>query len=759
MKFGKQLKRGDPKYLNHCIAYDILKKAISVVVKEATQEDIREVKEAFEESTALSGASCQPADSRFVELLQHELVKVNRFTQLQLQTLFDAIREAQRPFLESDDKASSPSEEALSAVERLLDAAAEDLVSIEQFRRINFTGFRKIVKKFDKLTLAKDRKTSLSSWFIPRLFREYFIATPMDPHLAALAGGYALLRQHRRGLFQPQNISAETGDEKTSVFWLMPSARMLTLCKLVKRFELVLPHTGAGLDGERSVKAVAEQQRRLLYPTLLEDVTSIRSSAGATPGMFRKRHELGFGLSVECSMVYYDAPDFPEYAKRLQQQQACGFRSRRTLMRDEDNSCELIERDGCSSALGVHAFTSVTPLLAPDAFPFKHKAQSATESLVDHSHISEAARSTLLSVEKGVETHPTEWQKRLQDFAGEVASVAEDAALAPVVAIGSARLLLRGDTPATQGVSIALDEDVQFSHGPAGPAATAPSDTIDFPFCLLEVASRSADSAWLEELRSHAAVRSIAGFSIGAHAVAKLHPKAVPDMPPWYDHLASVETSAPPEAWGLMLEWRSALNETARNYEGLSEERYQIDNRSMRTASEDYLPPPDSSYASSLIETPHSGNHTRGASLQEERIPEGPLIEPKSYLASERTMLEWMHTILALGAVGIGLWKVSLNNVSNGASSLGYYSLLLVATAVVFTWYAVVMHLVRMKAIEEKRTTERLFNSPFGPLLFATILGIGLVAHLIGQLMPLFADVDYDIPAPVLNTSNASVPR
>merc|ERR1719362_258220 len=43
--------------------------------------------------------ACQPPDSRFHGLLQHELEKVNRFAALQFRTLLDTLREAQRPLL------------------------------------------------------------------------------------------------------------------------------------------------------------------------------------------------------------------------------------------------------------------------------------------------------------------------------------------------------------------------------------------------------------------------------------------------------------------------------------------------------------------------------------------------------------------------------------------------------------------------------------------------------------------------------------
>lgn len=204
VKFGKQIKRlAEPTHLNHFIAYDVLKKAISIVVDGAQTEtgkpeDLREVNETFGHSTTTP--SCRPPDSRFHDLLQHELSKVNRFFSLQLRTLLDKFREAQKNLLTFKAKQGRDADEALSSAEHNLEEAAEELVALEHFRRLNFTGFRKIVKKFDKQWLkVGSGKDAMSAWFMPQLLREFFVAVPFDAHIMALSLGYASLRRHRRG--------------------------------------------------------------------------------------------------------------------------------------------------------------------------------------------------------------------------------------------------------------------------------------------------------------------------------------------------------------------------------------------------------------------------------------------------------------------------------------------------------------------------------------------------------------------------------
>lgn len=773
MKFGKQIKRlADPTHLNHYVAYDVLKKAINVVVasEQSPQEvapdinaDIKAVNEAFGKPTtdALEIRTCRPPDSRFHDLLRHELAKVNRFAALQLRTLVDALREAQRPLLLSEG--SQPlSAEALSTAEKLLDAAAEDLVKLEHFRRLNFTGFRKIVKKFDKQTEAtKTGRGSLQSWFVPQLMREFFVAVTFDPLILALAWGYSLLRRHRRGVATlselPKIAMSPVLDEaaststpaplgKTTTFWLMPSTRMRALCAFVKRFELVLPPTGPSSEtvDEAAASSHMDQRQKQILSMTPEGLSGLPK------------------LSTEVSMVYYDNSAFEMYAEILQQEEGVGptgFRSRRTTVDgcSAEAGVELVERDGCRSALGVNAFTgSLSSTRTPDSFPVQRGAASSDNAAL-------ALREAAAAAVAGADS-----RSAVSAFATEVGVAAQDDQLRPVATVGSVRVLLKGDTAGTQGVRIAIDEDVQFSHGPVGPAVDAPSDAIDFPYCLLEVASDSIEGndSWLDEVRGFAAIRSIAGFSTGVHAVAALHQKDVLELPHWFEHLAAVETSAPPQAWGLTLEWRAAVEEVKRE----------------RAASEAWQEAAVHGAAAGLG-TPEVGPEVPPiwppavAADRDSHLIPVERIEPKNFLASERTMLEWLHTVLALAFLGIGLWKYSLSlpadvdcsglsagvdcsdvSASQGplappppafglfstanasAFFLSCYSLSLVAVAIAFTWYSVFAHIRRNKALFTDKHTEGVFNTRLGPTLFVVSIGAALLLHIVIQVVPLFDD-------------------
>mmetsp|Transcript_120444 Transcript_120444/g.239710 ORF Transcript_120444/g.239710 Transcript_120444/m.239710 type:complete len:752 (+) Transcript_120444:87-2342(+) len=749
MKFGKQLKQlADPTHLGHCIAYDTLKKAIGVVVAadRPTSEDTPSIRADMEALEKVFGQStpmfaCQPPDSRFHGLLQHELEKVNRFAALQFRTLLDTLREAQRPLLRCLSGSVGAGHEDLGAgeAERLLDAAADQLMALEGFRVLNFAGFRKIAKKFDKRSKeAGTKKGNLATWFIPQLLREFFVATPLDVHLLALARGYAALRRRRNGsMGQSVPMAPATSRGCTTTYWLTTSARMRALCTLVKRFDVVLPPSSntsfiAALPD--TPLALAEQQQTLLQSIGPEGIASQPCR-----------------LASESNRMYLDGPDFSEYLGRLRQgdqDEPIGFHVRWSAAGGAHAGAgggELVERGNAASALGPHAFMPVETLVVPEAFPVKDCTGSHAGKVV------QAAAALLLADLKqpvsGVvkpQAHALaaldqDGRDSVAAFAREVHAAAQRTQLGPVATVTSSRTLLRGDTPATVGVAIALDEDIQFSKD-----WSDPNDVVDFPYCLVEVACNDPESTggWLDELRSHAALRSVANFSIGAHAVAVLHKDKVPELPHWHEHLSSVEAAAPPETWGLMLEWRAANLEPEQAHEeqlGAS--------AGGTTVKPEAAPPP-------VVE-------------EKERLDswdDHEELAPKNLLATERTMLEWMHTVYAFALLGIGMWRFSLTNAADGvqpaafgllniystaSTALGCYSLALIMIAIGFGWYAALHHRWRLRALRQRRLTEQIFNSRLPPVLLAALMGIALAVHIAVQTFPLLLS-----PAPTYQDFN-----
>jgi len=111
-------------------------------------------------------------------------------------------------------------------------------------------------------------------------------------------------------------------------------------------------------------------------------------------------------------------------------------------------------------------------------------------------------------------------------------------------------------------------------------------------------------------------------------------------------------------------------------------------------------------------------------------------VEPKVFLANERTLLSWLHMAITLGSISAALLgfsgvgnstasgaAVGLSKGQQGARVIG---LLLLPVAILFCGYALVTFYWRGKRIRSR--TEGIFHDEVGPFLLGTILIISLIA-------------------------------
>ncbi|EPR58617.1 vacuolar transporter chaperone VTC2 [Toxoplasma gondii GAB2-2007-GAL-DOM2] len=332
MKFSKQLSaQADLRYLNEYISYKDLKKAIKVITGSDVQVcTVQDVVSNFRQTNALTGSIFRPPESRFQELLNHELDKINSFSKREVEAILDQLAvalvimwrlhaaltllrlapdspgyaEAQallkrleqreqeirnalvvypqkRGRATEQDKAGSPSsnprcrgvsdepsssseerelgaegddfssaggktssrgegdakrrqghedggegeqddakrsvaealillEKDVLEVEGVLEAQSQEIVFLDSFVRLNFTGFRKITKKYDK-----HNQSSAASWYMSRVVRQDFMNLNFTLLLTRLARCYVALRSLRRrlGEQQQQSLSISPADD------------------------------------------------------------------------------------------------------------------------------------------------------------------------------------------------------------------------------------------------------------------------------------------------------------------------------------------------------------------------------------------------------------------------------------------------------------------------------------------------------------------------------------------------------------------
>ncbi|KJP88764.1 hypothetical protein AK88_01645 [Plasmodium fragile] len=176
MKFSKKLQeRAHPKYREHYIAYKELKKAIRLITgKDTSTFTIKEVTTNFGGTRALSGTEYQSAESRFQSILNSELNKINNFTKQMIKEWYDDAHMCLQKLKKKKKKKNSLVD--LSQVMNKLNELGKFLKFLESYRILNFTGFRKITKKFDK----HNDKVVSSSFYITVVIKSFFMSCDMN---------------------------------------------------------------------------------------------------------------------------------------------------------------------------------------------------------------------------------------------------------------------------------------------------------------------------------------------------------------------------------------------------------------------------------------------------------------------------------------------------------------------------------------------------------------------------------------------------
>ena len=178
MKFGRKLAQSaHPAFRNYYIAYKDLKEAIKLITGEeaVVGDEIvgSAVLERLQRSTterAQGGISRTP-ESQFQELLDHELNKINNFSNVHFSALMEEIREIVYRLTHG-----------LGLEDHPVLALREEIVAFDEYIRLNFSGFRKALKKFDKWN-----KSDSSNWFLQRVVRSDFMLIQIDKLLHGLS--------------------------------------------------------------------------------------------------------------------------------------------------------------------------------------------------------------------------------------------------------------------------------------------------------------------------------------------------------------------------------------------------------------------------------------------------------------------------------------------------------------------------------------------------------------------------------------------
>lgn len=114
-----------------------------------------------------------------------------------------------------------------------------------------------------------------------------------------------------------------------------------------------------------------------------------------------------------------------------------------------------------------------------------------------------------------------------------------------------------------------------------------------------------------------------------------------------------------------------------------------------------------------------------GSLLIERKVP--VKVEPKAYLANERTFLAWMHSSLWLFGASITILKYSY-----GDPIKIVYGAMIMPVALVFIFYSIFQFVRRANML--KRKAPGPYEDKVGPILYALLLMVAIIAQFVIKL-------------------------
>ncbi|KAK5730354.1 Phosphate metabolism transcription protein [Elasticomyces elasticus] len=482
-------------------------------------------------------------ESRFVdELVNVQLEKVHAFHKTTYETLRErtavceqllddvAVSEQQQQQAEGgaeegsngEGKKAVPSEDQkkkiLTSVLSSLDQITQETAELEKYSRINYTGFLKAVKKHDRKRGGSYRIRPLLQ---VRLAALPFNTEDYSPLLYRLSAMYSFVRQNlegaeKRGLSvseQAGGQGVEGREEYVShKFWVHPENLLEVKTMILRRLPV------------------------LIYNPVQ---TSLKTS-----------DEGGSQQTQDPSMtsIYFDAPSFPLYSKKVDSGEASSLRLRWYGQLNEKPQIwiekKTVREDGSSSDQRI---TTKEKYIQPFIKNEYHMEKAITKL---------SARTS--------ETSPE--VENLRTSVSDIQSLIESEGLQPVLRANYTRTAFQ--IPGDDRVRVSLDTDLAFiredaidSDRPCRDPDSWHRQDIDgnemeypftgirkgeinrFPFALLEVKLRRTGSGkrseWIQDLMSSHLVKEAPRFSKFVHGVAVLFDDYVNTFPFW---LPSVET-------------------------------------------------------------------------------------------------------------------------------------------------------------------------------------------------------------------------
>eukprot|EP00928_Gymnodinium_smaydae_P014837 TRINITY_DN15448_c0_g3_i1.p1 TRINITY_DN15448_c0_g3~~TRINITY_DN15448_c0_g3_i1.p1 ORF type:complete len:738 (+),score=88.98 TRINITY_DN15448_c0_g3_i1:60-2273(+) len=731
MKFGKQLESLElPKYRGYYVQYKDLKKAIKVFTgQERTQATVEEVTHWTSSFLRLGPNPNVPPEARLQEILVRELERVSKFAELEEVSL-----RSQLDRLSEDVQKSEKGGESISDADLVIKLrdVGDEIVHLGRFAQLNFSAFRKILKKYDKWS-----KSATTPWFMPQVARAPMMTVKYDELILKISHIAALLRQRTQLEAGP---SGEAGRCPPSVGTPQGATEVVFL-----------------VDSKDTIRVKVELALQAAFT-----LTPV-----AAPGSSSRER---------TRSSYFDSKDFSVYRAH-----AAKFAEHLTDL-DKGTGvlpCASVHLRSCGDDIKCLALDSPEP--------------SPTRSDVhlldfDVTHVMKGKQSDAIkpanATPKLAGAVPADSGKVAQATVATAQRILRDRGLSAKAQSSFVRSVFGGDVHS--GITVVVDEDVRVAKLSAWDGTAV--DSTSFPYDVMSIAFSSKVARefpnWMQRVFDCADVFQVTGFSKAAHAIGHFYAESNGlKRPHWYRRVMSDEDSAPvsetasasgpaPASKATTDPVASAQDSRPRVASDVDASIYSLGPASRLVHEFGGGPTPQSSeqpalaagYRASqpsasgslltpLLESKHSeatlAESRQGfvsRSLQRLRGVFGGLnkttttsskptrgaivaVQPKTLYSLERTFLEWVHFATVFAALGIGVLHTAS---TNGELWIGRF---LTAVSIFVVLWSLHMFNWRADALDAKAARD--YRDNFGP----PAIVVGLLIALVGSSMNALAKI------------------
>jgi len=686
MKFGRYLLQNQiPEWSFYYLSYNSLKKVIG---KGTTTEQIRQ------------------SEKEFMDDLEEQLAKINSFYSLKSGELLAALKRIMAK-LKIDD--------ASERVERELDMVNKIFIQLHNYQRLNYIGFKKLLKKHDKLTGVGAR-----TWFMIRLEDQPFYTNDLDNILLELSNSWKLFNKVR-GKDQPNPGGALAEDERDTA----------------SSFNFVRKTTKYWVPEDKVMEVKMAILKHLPVSTFTNRSDSLITS------------------------VYYDNLELELYHERLRKDEGSINVRMRTYGKGPHKIVYVERKTHHDSWVGESSVKQRFAIKEKNLYPFLRGNYTI------HEDLDKALQRKQVSQKEADES---------RSLSVEVQNTVLEKKLIPTVTTRYTRTAFQ--FPKNNSVRISLDsklhmileQNVAFKDNRWGrplesEISLQDNEVVWFPFAVLEtklnLALGTAEAQWVTDLKSSGMLIECGKFSKFMHGCCVLIPQSIKILPGWLSLLeAATQQKIPTTNEPVKKKKREESPGTSPSFPSISSPSSVspsiIEIRTHTPSTEVELAPvkkrggkkeekqgllSHDSLAMNIQERPSS--QMPSPSKRSSELPSKPMswkdrvvswlpeflrpekepkltpsrVEPKTFFANERTLLQWLSFLTLILSTGLILIRLSPN--WQGFRSVG---MAFTAISLVFMLYALLMYNYRRKGIQARKKGP--YDDRFGPFILVTLLMI-----------------------------------